>query len=144
MIGAIDKWKPFHRVETPLEYLFDWEEPGSKPRKEIEEVMAQAEHISGDAGVYTNFSFRKRQPLPGLQCVDTLGWVSYQVALLAFYKKPLVPDAEIGWKDFKRHRNPHWRVAGTVKREDLKKVVADYKKHGVSRQFFEKWRASKS
>lgn len=144
VIGAIDKWKPFHKVDSPLEYIFDWEEPGSECRKQIEEVMAQAEHIASNSGLYSNFSFRKRHQFPGLQCVDTLGWISYQVALRAFCKKPLVPDARIGWEDFRRHRNPHWRVAGTIRRVDLERLVHDYRQNGVSRQFFEEWRASKS
>ena len=61
VIGAIDKWRPYHGIEEPLEYIFDWEEAGSESSKEIEEVMAQAEHVSGDLGLYSNFTFRKRR-----------------------------------------------------------------------------------
>ena len=60
VIGAIDKWRPYHGIEKPIEYIFDWEKPGTEPRKEIEDVMEQAEEISGRLGLYTNYTFHKR------------------------------------------------------------------------------------
>src|ERR1019366_10517005 len=81
VLAVIDKWNVFHEINRPLEFIFDWEKPGSLARKEIEEVMAQSEEITHSQGLYANVNFRPRKIFPGLQCVDCLGWVSYQLAL---------------------------------------------------------------
>ncbi len=144
VIGAIDKWRPYHGIEKPIEYIFDWEKPGTEPRKEIEDVMEQAEEISGRLGLYTNYTFHKRRLFPGLHCVDTLGWVSYQTALNVFCKKPMVPDAKVGWQDFRRHDKHGWRVAGTIKRTDLERLVREDKANSISRRFYDEWRSKKA
>jgi len=51
-----------------------------------------------------------------------------------------VADAKIGWEDFREDQKSWWRVAGTIKRSDLEKLVRDYKGSSVSRDFFEAWR----
>lgn len=151
LVAGLEKWRHFFRISEPFEYVFDWMKRGDERRAEIEEVMAQGEELAiqnGTPGIYTNYSFRRRQELPGLQCVDVLGWVSYQFALLAFCKKPLVPDAQIGWDDFENHLkyspDGPWRLAATLKRTELERWIKLEKEKGLSRPFFDAWEAKKS
>ena len=144
VLATIDKWNVFHDITKPLEFLFDYEKPGSLVRKEIENIMAQAEEITGNQGLYTNVDFRYRKCFPGLQCVDCLGWISYQTALNAFFGRKLFPDAEIGWNDFKNHHKEAWRIVGTVKRHQIEEKVREYRNGGEFRQFFDQWRNKKS
>jgi hypothetical protein len=143
VLSVIDKWNVFHGIEKPFEFMFDWEKPGSLTRKEIEEVMAQSEEITGRVGLYANVNFRQRKTLPGLQCVDCLGWVTYQLALKAFFDRPLVPDAKVGWDDFRHHRKDGWRITGSVKRHQIEQKVREYQLGGEARQFFDQWRTRK-
>ena len=42
-------------------------------RVEVESVMCEMEELAaknGNPGEYVNYSFRRRQDVPGLQCVD--------------------------------------------------------------------------
>jgi Protein of unknown function (DUF3800) len=102
LIALTDKWKNLGPKLPPLEYIFDWMgKPTDERRKEVETVMAQQEELAeanGTKGEYANYSFRHRQDVPGLQCVDALGWTSYQFALMAFRKTPIHRFAEPAWK----------------------------------------------
>jgi hypothetical protein len=106
--------------------------------------MAQAEEITNGQGLYANVNFRPRQTLPGLQCVDCLGWISYQLALHVFFDRPLVPDAQVGWDDFRHHRKDGWRIAGAVKRHQIEQKVREYQEGGEARQFFDQWQANRA
>lgn len=140
LVAALEKWRTYRKVSAPFEFVFDYMHKRDKRRAEIEEVMEQGEEIA--PGVYSNYSFRQRERFPGLQCVDVLGWVSYQFALKVFCGKPLVPDAEIGWDDFEGHREG-WRLAATIKRSELERWVKLEKETGVSQPFFDEWHAKK-
>jgi hypothetical protein len=78
-------------------------EKSDPARNEIETVMEQAEKVAARAGLpgeYTNYSFRRRKDHAGLQCVDAIAWMSYQVSgLHAFYGTPIHPFADLGWSD---------------------------------------------
>lgn len=102
VVQYLSGWRFSHHA-LPLEFVFDWMKEGDERRREIETVMEQAEHLASDMGrhgEFTNYSFRLRKEIPGLQCVDCVAWTTYQYALLAFRKKPLHPFAKIAWDDF--------------------------------------------
>lgn len=145
LVAGLEKWRLFYKVPGPFEFVFDYMLKSDERRKEIEDVMEQNEHIA--AGVYSNYSFRCRERFPGLQCVDVLGWVSYQFALKVFCDKPLVPDAEIGWDDFEKFSDNHpsgqWRLAAALKRSELERWVKLEQEQGLSAPFFEQWKAKK-
>lgn len=103
-VDYVHRWQR-HFSAAPLEYVFDYMKPSDPCRKEIETVMEQAEDMTGSKGDFTNFGFRERKLLPGLQLSDALAWTSYQYALQAFYEKPMVCDAQTAWKDFHEHLN---------------------------------------
>jgi hypothetical protein len=75
LIDLLDKWGSVSNVTVPFEYIYDWMEPKTQreAKDEIDTVMAQAEDEAcqlGLAGRYTNYSFCRRQDIPGLQCAD--------------------------------------------------------------------------
>ena len=85
-------------------------------RIETETVMEQAEknaNEKGIAGEFIKYSFRRRQDVSGLKCVDCVAWTTYQYGLLAFRKKPLHEFAAIAWNDF-CSRNRTDRPAGPL------------------------------
>lgn len=125
----------------PLEYVFDWMKPKDERREEIEDLMDQAEEMTGNNGEYSNYSFRHRSEVPGLQCVDPLAWISYQIAMLIFYEKSLFPDAEIGRNDFNGYLNGNWRQAWTLTKANLEHAVKRELATGESVAKFKAWEA---
>jgi hypothetical protein len=114
--------------------------------REIEDVMDQAEEeavVRGEAGEFANWSPRRRQDIPGLQCVDVLAWAIYQYGLLAFTKKPLLADAKIAWDDFGKHNGGKWGYDVTITRANLKKWVEKEMASGVSLEKFAAWQEKK-
>ena len=62
-INFLEAWRQSRNI-APFEYVFDWAEPGSIERIEIETVMAQAESIyqqRGRSGEFTNHTFRRQR-----------------------------------------------------------------------------------
>ena len=145
LLTYLQRWRGSHSP-LPLEYVFDFMNPKDARRKEIEEVMEQAEYVAikdGHPGEFKNYSFRERCSIPGLQCVDMLGWVSFRYALLVFCKKPLVPDARTGWNDFENHPDKEWRHSLAIRRSELERWVAAEREEGKSAKWFEEWRNKK-
>lgn len=108
-----------------FEYVIDWMAEGSEERIEIETTMARAEEVAiedGNAGEFSNYSFRHRKEIPGLQCVDCVSWVAYCFARFVFRQTPLHPFAELGWQDFggPLHKDG-WLGAITIERHNLEK-----------------------
>ncbi len=134
------RWRTQHS-KYPLEYVFDWIEKRDERRKEIDDVMDQLEQTA--PGEFTGYSFRHKEEIPGLQCVDPLAWITYQTALFEFCDKEVVPDAFKGWKDFDTHRNGKWRKALTVGRPELERWVAMEQSEHRSDIFFEAWQQKK-
>ena len=143
-------WRTSHRISTPLEYVFDFMKPSDECRQEIETVMEQAERVAsetGRVGEYINYSFRHREDIPGLQCVDCAAWTTYQYGLLAFRKKPLHPFAEIAWNDFcsrspsdSRTAGPRdWFTAAAIKREHLQEWITKEQADGRAIARFKAW-----
>lgn len=86
-----------------FEYVIDWMNEFSVERKEVEAAMARAEEVAieeGNPGEFTNYSFRRRQDIPGLQCADFISWIAYRYADYVFYEKPMHEFAEDGWEFF--------------------------------------------
>jgi hypothetical protein len=130
LLGFLQARRRIHHSACPaFEYVFDWMEPRSRERREIETAMARAEETAvedGNDGEFSNYSFRYRKDIPGLQCVDCVSWVAYQFTLFSFRKKPIHPFAEIGWQDFGGPLDEYgWLGAITVERENLKKWYAN-------------------
>jgi hypothetical protein len=133
LITMVDGWR-LSKKQPPLEYVFDWMGKPNDPRKkEIETAMQQADRFAdrafGRKGDFSNYSFRHRQDIPGLQCVDAVGWTCYQEALLTFSDKPMHPLAESAWKDYGGDLGPRgWLQAFTITRDNLRKWVSDERK----------------
>jgi hypothetical protein len=82
----------------------------------------QAEHLAtenGRPGRYTNYSFRRRQDVPALQCADAIAWTCYQYALLALSQIRLSQIAEECWDDYFNHRAKDWLYAAAMTRAQL-------------------------
>jgi len=141
LLTHIAQWRHSRGIKYAMEYVFDWmgEKRRNPRRKEIEDVMDQAEEdatAKGHIGEYSNWSFRYRKDVPGLQCVDALAWCVYQYGMMAFCNKPLIRDAEIAWADFEKHRGGRWGFDVTVTREHLKEWVEKELADGTSMRKF--------
>jgi len=148
LLDLLDKWAYLSNVRLPLEYVYDWMDPKKQheAKAEIDTVMAQAEAEAGDAGLagrYTNYSFRRRQDIPALQCTDPLAWTCYRYALLAHLKTPLNQIARESWDDYYEHQSRTWLYAATVTRENLSKWVDAEITLGKSEMKFRAWEAKK-
>lgn len=151
LTALVDQWRK-HSPKVrglPLEYVFDWMgEPKDERRKEIEDVMKQSADFSkelGKDGDYENYSFRKRIGIPGLQCVDAIGWVCYQYALGRFYESPLHEFVEPAWNYFEGDRGPTgWLRAITFKKEALQKWYKNESEDGRSMKRFLEWKVKQS
>lgn len=49
-IAHLVAWRVHYRVESPLEYVFDWMKKNDPRRLEIETVMSQGERVANDLG----------------------------------------------------------------------------------------------
>jgi hypothetical protein len=136
MIGQLDKWAKFKNVTLPFEYIYDWMDPKAQreAKAEIDTVMAQAEHLAAQAGLagrYTNYSFRRRQDIPALQCNDALAWTCYQYAQLAHLQTPLSDIAKDCWDDYFNHPGDEWLYAATMTRAQLEDWVRREQEQGL-------------
>lgn len=145
VLDFVDKWR-LSRVPIPLEYVFDWMGKRSDPRRrEVELVMEQAEGIAnefGRTGEYTHYSFRHREEIAGLQCVDALAWVYFQVALRDFNRKPMHPFAIHAATEYERI--PKWIRATTANRAMLTKWFEGEKKNPRSLHLLREWQERKA
>ncbi len=129
LLAFLDGWRSERPSRNPLEYVFHWmEEPTSKA--EIEATMERSEYVAeenGNLGGYLNYSFRKSIGIPGLQCVDAISWVCYQIAQNAITGKGPHKYANIGWQDFGGDVVENgWLKGVTVLRGDLERFVSDF------------------
>ena len=142
-INFLEAWRQSRNIAS-LEYVFDWAEPGSIERVEIETVMAQAESIyqqRGRSGEFTNYTFRRRTDIPALQCVDAIGWTCYQQALLQFHKVPAHKLADEAWKGYGGHLEQHgWLQCFTVRQDNLKKWISAEMTDGETLKRFAEWK----
>jgi hypothetical protein len=128
LISFIDKWAASKHVTVPLEYIYDRMDPNAQKdaKAEIETVMAQAEEMAverGDAGRYVNYSFRRREDIPALQCADAVAWTCYRFALFAFNSTPLLSIAKDSWKDYYQD-DKGWLLAGAMTKKQLQDWLA--------------------
>jgi hypothetical protein len=87
-LSFADEWRS--KLNTPpLEYVFDWMgKPTDPRRREVEAMMELAESLALEdgkkEGEFANYSFRHLKDNAGLQSVDMIGWISYQIGLRNF------------------------------------------------------------
>jgi hypothetical protein len=106
---------------APLRYIFDWmDRSQAKAKAEIEDVMYMYDRSR--PGQFSDYSFRRREDIPALQCADLLAWSSYQVARHHFFDKPLHPIADINYQGF-RSFGDEWLAARSITRKDLRQWV---------------------
>jgi hypothetical protein len=113
-----NEWSASCGQTVALEYVFDWmDRSQAKAKAEIEDVMYMYDRSR--PGHFSNFSFRRREDIPALQCVDLLAWSSYQVAHHHFFDKPLKPIADENYQGF-RDFGDEWLTARSITRQDLR------------------------
>jgi hypothetical protein len=146
----IVQWRIVSKVSKPLAYVFDSMGKNKKnniPRKEIEDVMEQAQEDAASKGVpgeYDDWGFGNSRILPGLQCADLIAWTTYQYGLFAFRKIPLGEYAEIAWGDFSLPAaGSEWMFAVTVTQNNLKRWIDVEMEDGTSMKKFAEWKERK-
>lgn len=148
LLDCILGWRRRLKI-PPLEYVFDWVDPKAdrKKRREIEAAVEQAEEAARQAGFpgeFENFSFRRREKIPGLQCSDALAWTAFQQGLWVLCKTPLSSHAETAWADFDNAPDPRWREMIVVRKSDLQRFANDPKVLPHATEFFRKWAEKKA
>jgi hypothetical protein len=145
-------WRlPFPNI-SPYEWVFDWIEKHEPSRKQVETIMEQAEeqaqkqrNVQGD---YTNYHFRSRKLVAGLQCADLAAWTNYQFSLKAFFEKKMHPLARITWDNFAAmppsnhagYPEPlDWNHSITIKTNHFKEWVEKEVADGRSLELFRDW-----
>lgn len=143
-IAYAEQWrKNSERSIPPFEFVFDWLDMGSPARKEIESVMLYSERRAreqGEAGAYERFSFRRKEEIPGLQCVDGIAWVCNCFARHVFHKRNLPARAKAAF-DFwgGALRDKGWLHAFTFSRKSLREAVLNDRGRMLER--YRRWEA---
>lgn len=145
VLTFVDGWRKAAGIEDPCEFVFDFMKPNDENRKEIEDVMEQAEEESlrkgGFTGTFVNYGFRRRTDIAGLQCADLVAWTNYQFALEKFRNTPLHPLAKVAWDDFAKMPTTayksvanrlEWNFSVAIKPKALKEWVAKEMAEGTS------------
>jgi hypothetical protein len=146
----LDNWRlGSPSTDYPLEYVFDWMGgPTDARRIEVQDVMGQMEamaHLRGRSDEYTNYGFRHRQDVPGLQCVDAISWICYRQALLQYRGTPLHPLAGEGWTHSKANTGTNaWLQVFQINRQHLKEGMDKEMNDGTTLKRYEEWRKSRT
>jgi hypothetical protein len=124
LLALLDNWACRTGVEHPLEYVFDWMDEKTQriQKQEIENSLARSEETRPGrfAGHY---SFRKRKEVPGLQCVDLIGWTCYRFGLNTFGGPPLTELQSECWQDFSKWEKGQWLTSIGQTRQQIREVV---------------------
>ena len=147
-------WRHENGIAEPYEWLFDWMEKRDKTRKEVENVMEQAEEEAvsdGSAGEFEHYDFRKRGTFAGLQCADLVAWTNYNFSLHIENGTPLGRHAKQLWNSFSRKPRPHsvkmpgleWNGAAVIKTAALRDWVKREQADGTSLLRFKAWKERK-
>jgi Protein of unknown function (DUF3800) len=142
VISLVDQLFP---PKPAREFIFQWLERKNTARKEIEDVMDQAQWLADKEGVrgdYADPHFRESDDRPGLQCVDAIGWICYQYSLLLFRDTPLRKYVDESWRDLEAHRDG-WLMASTILRGNLQKMIQNHLSDGKAMAFFKEWEEHK-
>ena len=140
----VEEWRARKKIKEPIQYIFDWEEIGSPLRCEIDAAMGQLKDTTGET---VHHDFKKRKELPGLQCVDFLAWLSYQLSLDCIQGKDALPIAIEALKDLenyypnKRDERPDqkWFQVATVRRMELQSWIDNDVPKGEIAGAFDDW-----
>jgi Protein of unknown function (DUF3800) len=139
--------EPHFPPKPAREFIFQWLERKDKARKEIEDVMDQAQWLACKEGLprdYADPQFRKSDDIPGLQCVDAIGWICYQYSLLLFRKTPLKKYIDESWHHFGAHLSEEgWLMAFTILRDKLQKLIENALANEKAMAIFKEWEEHK-
>jgi hypothetical protein len=145
VIREIEIWRRDRKIIEPLQYIFDWQDPGSDSRDEIDDLMGQACEWQKEP-FYHDFKMRKH--IPGLQCVDLIAWLTLQLGLNNFHAKSFHGLALECIEDFENYYpygmvpvNKKWFQVPTIQRSALEKWFADEIGKGQSVPWFRDWYA---
>jgi hypothetical protein len=149
LLAFLDQWKDGSNNAEPFEYIYDWMDPKAQkiPRQEIIDLMDQCEQEAietGTPGQYTNWSFKRRQDIPALQCADALAWTCYQLGLFVHTQKPLTEIASECWKDYSSRESGNWLIANGITREQLAEWAIAEQSDGRSNAIIKEWMEKKS
>jgi hypothetical protein len=143
VLREVELWRQNRKILEPFQYIFDWQEPGSDSRDEIDDLMGQAVEWQKEP-FHHDFKFRKT--IPGLQCVDLIAWLTLQLGLNNFHSKPLEGIAAECIRDFENYYpkgkvapNEKWFQVPTVMRPSLQLWFDHEMKIGHSVAWFRDW-----
>lgn len=143
VLREVELWRKEKKIVEPLQYTFDWQEIGSDARDEIDDLMGQACEWQKELLFH---DFKPRREIPGLQCVDLLAWLTFQLGLNNFHQKPMeglasecIDDFENYYPNGKVPANKKWFQVPTVLGPALRNWFDVEMKMGKSVSWFRDW-----
>ncbi len=130
LLALLDDWACRTGVEHPLEFVFDWMDERSQKveKQEIENSLARSE--AARPGRFAgHYSFRNRKEVPGLQCVDLIGWTCYRFGLNVHGGPPLTELQNECWQEFSNLEKGEWLTSVGQTRQQIREAVLSLKKH---------------
>jgi len=127
VVAFAEKWRQHNRHKQPLEFVFDFMEESEPARIEIQNQMALNERVNlerGISGAYTNYSFRNKKDIPGLQCADEIAWTCNRFSIYQFNGIELPKRAKTCWTGYECDLAEEGFVhAFTMTKPQLQKLV---------------------
>lgn len=143
VVAFAEKWRQHVCHKEPFEFIFDHMEEKDPARIEIQKQMALCERVSverGIIGAYTNYSFRLKKNIPGLQCADEIAWTCNRYSINQFEGIDLPERAEKCWTGYGCHLAEEGFVkAFTVGKPQLEKAVAEEMANGRVFERLRRW-----
>ena len=144
VVAFAERWRRRAHHKEPLEFIFDYMEENDPARIEIQKQMALCERVNkeecGVVGAYTNYSFRVKKDIPGLQCADEIAWACNRYSINLFEKIDLPARAEECWTGYGCDLAEAGFVhAFTVEKPQLEKLVAEEMADGRIFERLRRW-----
>ena len=123
LVVYIDEWAAAFGKNHEVNYFFDWMDPRSPNKKEVDLALLEAERVRPGRFV-GHYSFGKRKDVAGLQCVDTIAWICYRFALHKIVGARLSALQKKGWDDLNNYREQdEWLLALGQKAEQIQNFL---------------------
>ena len=143
VIREVELWRRQRKIAEPMQYIFDWQEIGSDNREEIDDLLGQACEWQKEPFYH---DFKPRKSIPGLQCVDLIAWLTFQLGLNNFHNKSFEGLALQCIKDFEDYYpqgkvpvDQKWFQVPTVLKTALKMWFDAEIQKGQSVSWFRDW-----
>lgn len=137
VLSDLREWYAHRQITSPPEYIFDWVEDKAA-KEEIERALAQED--SAYPGAYKgHYTFKCREDVPALQCVDLIAWSCFQMSRFIFESTPISEVAMKVLEHMGRFNGEEWIYFYTNDRAQLKEIGGNLSRDSTGRQLRHDW-----